>query len=143
MGKQIVAAAQVLLYINGAEYAKVSAFSFSVSTPKKEIRGIDSTDPTEYAVTTQTVTGQMEVYRQPADGGFEGTGIAAPLQYLSQEKYFSLAIVDQLTNATMFSALNCTIENQSWSFQSRALITGTMQFKALTYSNEVSNITTS
>ena len=136
MSYKLVATSQVMLYINGSVYAKVSSFSYSVATPKKEIRGLDSTDPTEYGITTQTVSGQMEIYRLASDGGLEGAGIVAPLSVLSREKYFTLSVIDRLTDTVMFTANNCTVENQSWSFATRALVTGSMTFRGITMQNE-------
>ncbi len=140
MGFKITTGSQVNLYINGAPYAKVLGFSFAVATPKREIRGIDSSDPSEFAITTQSVTGQLEIYRLTGDGGLEGSGIVAPLNLLTKEKYFSMALVDSLTDGLLFAAQNCTVENQSWDIRTKALVTGSMSFKALSWTNEASPV---
>jgi len=125
-----------MVYINGQVFGKVISFSYSVSTPKREVRGIDTVEASEFGVSTSVISGQLEVYRLAADGGLEGAGIAAPLNVLTREKYFTLAIIDRLTDTVMFSANNCTVEQQNWSFNVRSLVTGNFSFRAITMQNE-------
>jgi hypothetical protein len=61
--------------------------------------------------------------------------MAAPNGYNEQEKYFSIRVVDRTNEVTIFQADRCSVVSQNWSIQ-RGYVMGTVQFRALTWSNE-------
>ena len=132
-----LAGAHVVVYLNGRQYACVSGFSWNSSTPKKKIYGIDSMLPSELAPTTASITGQLQLYRLIGDGGIQGPGMAANFEAASREKYFTLQLIERRSDTCIFSAQYCSVESESWQAPAKGLITGTMSFSALSWTNEV------
>ncbi len=139
MGSSLIVSAQVLCYINGIPYSKVTAFQFSSETAKKEIRGLDSSEPYELAPTTNTVHGSLSVLRLLGDDGLEGDGITAPFLDQINQKYFSLLIVERRQNTVLFRADRCTITSQSWEMPARGMVTGSFTFTGIIWQNDASN----
>lgn len=137
MPSVMLTSAEVFLYINGLPFGRVGHFSYSVDTPRHKIHTVDSSIPFELAQGPSNVTGTMGVYRTHVDGAAEGVGMVATLQELPREKYFTMLLVDLVTHAVIFQANYCAVESQSWSFDSKSLVTGNVVFSALTYNNEV------
>lgn len=123
--------------INGRPYGVVSGFQWKSITPKRAIYAIDSVDPVELAITNTKITGTLSVYRTNGDGGAQGWGIGAPYESLSREKYFSVMLVDRATDRVLFEARYCSLVDEAWSVPSRGIITGSLSFEALSWSNEV------
>ena len=132
-----VVTAGVLLYINNRLYGKVTGFSFSSETPREPINGIDSIDPFELAANTTRVTGTIDVVRTVFDGGAEGAGLTTNFERVPQEKYFSILLLERGSDTTLFRADYCSVNRQSWSFPSRGIVTGTIEFEGLSWSNEM------
>jgi hypothetical protein len=83
----------------------------------------------------------MSIYRTVGDGGAEGGGMTAPAEELPREKYFSVLLVDRgASDAVIFQADDCSLTSQAWSVPSRGIVTGSLEFEALTWSNEVKPI---
>ncbi len=133
----LLGGAKVRLYINGLAFGRVTNFSWQSETPKKAIYGIDSTEPYELAVTTSRITGSISVLRSSGDGGAEGAGIAAPLHDLSKELYFSIALVEILTDTTIFEATRCSMTGQQWGAPAKGLMSGSISFEAIEWNNEI------
>lgn len=129
--------ARVSVYVNGKAYGRCSHFQFTSSTPLKEVRGLDSSIPAELAPTQASCHAQMNVWRTAADGGAEGAGMAVRYEDLPAGRYFSLMLIDQGTDQILFSAGSCSVESQSWDFPQKGAVQGTLNIKAITWSNEV------
>lgn len=132
----ILGGAKVILYINGLPYAAVTAFKWDSATPKKAIYGIDSADPYELAPTQNRITGMLMLLRIIGDGGAEGAGMVAQFPDVTLEKYFTLALVERSSDTQIFRADSCSVTSQSWDVPARGLVMGTLNFEALTWSNE-------
>jgi hypothetical protein len=115
----------------------VTDFQYSISTPRQSSYGLDATEPFELGVTTSSITGSLSLYRLSQDGGAEGAGFAATLPDLSRETYFSMMLIEEHSNTVLFEARRCSIESQSWTVASRSMVTGSVAFKAIEYSNEI------
>ena len=98
---------------------------------------VDSILPFELGSTASSVSGTMGLYRTTLDGAAEGPGMVAPLEEIPNEKYFSMALVDLITQIVIFQADFCSVESQSWSMDARGLVLGTISWSALSYQNEV------
>lgn len=133
----VVVSARVVCYINGKAYAQVSDFQFNSSTPHKAIYGIDSATPYELAPTQTKVSGQIGLYRIESDGGAEGAGIVPPQAYIQKGKYFTIMLVDRLTDSTLFRADQCVANGQNWNIPNKGIVTGSLQFEGMIWSNEV------
>lgn len=137
MSRSILAtSARVVLYANGRHYAQVTNFAWSAATPPKAIYGLDSGEPYELAPTITKVTGTMGLLRAVGDGGLEGAGVAPHLPDLPRGRYFSVTLVDRLTDVQIFRAERCWVVSQSWDVPSKGRITGSCVFEALDWNNE-------
>ena len=137
MGSKLTVAAQVKCLVNGQLFAEVSSMSWTSATPKKAVRGLDSSQPYELAVTSSSCTGQLSLYRITGSGGLEGAGIIPPYQDLPREKYFTLTLIDRLTDSVIFEAHHCSVTSQGWQVAAKSLIVGSMAFEAISWNNEV------
>lgn len=131
-----IVGATVDCYINGKLYSVVTSFRWSSDTSRRSIHGIDSAEPLELAPTITRVTGSVGLLRSHMDAGIEGVGVVAPLQDLSREKYFTIALMDRMTGTIIFKADNCSVMNQSWDVPARGMVTGQMTFEAIGWGNE-------
>jgi hypothetical protein len=134
---RVITGAAVVCYINGQQFGRVFGFSFKSLTPRKAIYGLDSVDPHELAPTQSRVTGTLRLYRTVADGGAEGAGMAANFEDLPREKYFTVQLVDRGTDKVLFQAQFCSAVSQSWDIPIKGIVTGTLEFEAITWSNEI------
>lgn len=134
---RIVHGASVSLYVNGVRFAQVTDFTFTISTPREEKRGIDSLEAFELALTEASVSGSLTVIRQSQDGGAEGAGMVAPFPELSREKYASFMLIEAHTNTVIFEARRCSVSSQTWSAATRSILTGRINFSAIEWANEV------
>jgi len=137
MRSLLLTGAQVIMYVNGVRFGRVSSFNWQSETPRKMIYAVDSVTPFELGTTVNAITGSMTVYRLSQDGGAEGAGMVAPVTDLSREKYFSMLLVDQTSGAVIFQADQCSVESQSWTARIHSYVEGQIAFRALTYNNEV------
>lgn len=133
---RLLTAARVIAYVNGRPYAAVISVKFDSATPKKAAYGIDSGEPFELMPTTTKIGGTMMLLRTVGDGGPEGNGLVAEFSLVPREKYFTLALVDRLTDTLIFRADQCSVLNQSWDIPAKGLAMGSLSFEALTWNNE-------
>jgi hypothetical protein len=133
----LLSSAQVVLFVNGNPFGRVSRFSYSVDTPRRKIHTVDSVLPFELATGVTNVSGSMGLYRTHLDGAVEGPGMVAPLEELPREKYFNILLIDLVSQTVVFQADFCSVESQSWSFEAKGLASGSVSFSALSYNNEV------
>ena len=135
----IITGPKVFLFINGIKVGRVFSFSWSSSTPKKPIYGLDSNEPYELAPTTTSITGSVSVYKFTGDGGAEGAGMTPTNPNIPSEKYFTLMLMDQVSSNVIFRADQCSVLGQNWSVAVRGLLTGNISFQALSWSNETAS----
>lgn len=124
------------MYVNGAPFGRVTSFRFSSSTPRDAIYAIDSLDPFELAPTRTRVTGSLGLVRTIADGGAEGAGMTSNYEQLSREKYFSLMLVERISDTVIFRADYCSVVTQQWDVSAKEMVRGSIEFEALDWSNE-------
>lgn len=132
-----IVSAGVLLYVNNQPFGKVTGFKFSSDTPRDAIQGIDAVDPFELAPTVTRVKGSLELVRTIGDGGVEGAGLTTNFEALPQEKYFSIMLVERISDTVLFRADYCSVQSQSWEFRAKEMVHGSVEFEALSWSNEV------
>lgn len=137
MSQQIVTGANCILYVNGKPFARVSQFRWTIQTPSKEIRGIDVPTVMEFAPTLIRVAGSMTLWRTKGDGGVEGAGLAPIQDELPRGKYFSLMLIERITDTVLFRCDQAKVEHQDWDARTKALVQGTVAFVGITSSNEV------
>lgn len=137
MRPRTVVSARAVLYINGSPFGRVTDFKWNVLQGIKENRGIDSVDPYELAVTASRVMFTMSVIKTGSDGGAEGAGMSAPFQDLPNQKYFSVMLVDRLTDTVMFQSDANMVVSQNWSVPVKGVVTGVIQAQGILWNNEV------
>jgi hypothetical protein len=135
---KVLTSAKVVLYINGKPLGRVTSFRFSSDTPWKEILGVDQNTPFEFAPTTTRCSGSVSLIRTVRDGGIEALGMTTHTSQLSRSKYCTLTLVDRTTDTVIFRADQCVVSNQSWDAQNKGIISGNVNFMALSWSNECS-----
>lgn len=135
---KIVTGARVVVYVNGNLFGRVDSFRWAYNTPKKEIRGIDVPYALEFAPTTQEIVATISIYKLAADGGAQGAGMSAEFVSISQEKYFTIQLVERVTDTTIFRSDFCSVQNENWEVSARGLLKGTVTFKGINIGNEVS-----
>lgn len=136
----LLTGSKVALFINGVMYGRVAAFHYTSETPRRVIYCVDSPSPFELAPTTNAVSGTMTVYRLIDDGAAEGAGMVAPIDELPREKYFTILMFNLLSGAVVFQAEFCSVQSQTWTFDAKSLATGTINFTAIRYDNEVRRV---
>jgi hypothetical protein len=133
----LLTSAQVILYVNGLRFGRVTGFSWTSDTPRRKIHAVDAVTPFELGMTVSSITGTLSVLRVAGDGAAEGAGMVAPVLDLSREKYFHMLLVDITTGFVVFQADFCSLESQQWTARPRSYLEGSLTFSALTYNNEV------
>ena len=134
---KVISTAGVVLHLNGKPFGRVRAFQWSINTPKKPINAIDSLQPFEFLPTASQVSGHLSIYRTVGDAGVEGAAMAARMEDIPREKYFSIQLVERGSDTIVFQAMYCSLVRQSWSAQEKGLVTGEIDFQALDWSNEL------
>ncbi len=132
----VLSGARVLCYINGKLFGRVTSFSWSSSTPRKKIRCVDIATPVELAATTTEITWQMGVVRTMGDGGMQGAGIVANLTNVIKEKYFTILLIERLSQLPVFQADLCQTDSEQWSITPKGLMAGTVAGSSITWVNE-------
>ena len=134
---RVLSSAAVVCYVNGVPFGRVTHFSWRSSTVRRAIYGLDTVDPSELAPTVTKCVGSVKLYRTVGDGGLQGAGMSAGYEDLPREKYFSLQLIDRGSDQVLFQAEYCTVNNESWDVAIKAVVTGSLEFEALAWSNEI------
>ena len=132
----LVTSAKVCCYINGNMVGRVTAFRWSSDSPRKAAYGLDCNTPYELMPTTSRCSGSVSLLKITGDGGIESLGMAAHSSQMVREKYFSLTIVDRVSDTLLFRADYCSVTNQSWDIAERSLVRGTVSFEGLYWNND-------
>jgi hypothetical protein len=131
----LVTGARLVMYLNGKRFASVSNFSPTEESPQREIHGIDTLEPIELVPGPLSCSGTMTIYRQVHDGGIEGGGMKPTWDAETRGKYFSILIVDRITDTVIWESRKNSVVRQSWSFPAKGYVTGNISFKGITYGN--------
>lgn len=141
MQSRLLQGARLAVYIDGRRFAQAYGFRFRSDTVKNEIRGIDNPEAYELATATASVSGSLSLWRLIGDGGAEGAGFTVAYPELTRERYFSIVLVERATQLVVFQADRCSLVSQSWDMPSKNYVTGTLDFKAINFSNETQVLT--
>lgn len=129
MRSRTLTGAQTKMYVNGRPYGRVAAIDWVVETPSADIQGIDTLQPTEAAPEAAHGTAELTVYRLHRDGGLQGAGMGAYWPDLAKLKYFSVLVVDRLTDTVLFRADRCTATSERWGVRTSGHVSGTVHLK--------------
>lgn len=135
MGK-LLTGAGVVCYVNGEEYGVVSGASWQVTYNRKAIYAIDSPTAHELAPAIVTITGTLRVFRVMLDGGAEGFGYVTFPKDIFAEEYVTINLIDSKSDSVLFNSNKCSVMSQSWDVPAKGLVTGTITFQAIDWSNE-------
>jgi len=128
----------IKVYINGQLFKPVVSLNFSLSSGHHAISGIDYNSPFELAPGPTRIKGSIELLRARMDGGLEGQGVAASHDDILLEKYFTLALVDRITDSVILYVEECVIIDQNWNVPSKNIMTGNATFEGIGWANEAS-----
>lgn len=132
----------VVCYFNGVPVGRVTAFSFRNELVQKEVRGIDFPLPFEIGGSMVATSGTIQLLRTTGDGGSQGMGIMPQQVDIASGRYFTILILDLREKRAVFYSEFCKAESEEWSISARSVITGTVSFKAISFSNEASSVPT-
>jgi hypothetical protein len=142
MSSLITVGAGVVCYINGIICGKIISFNYSAESPRRFIQTVDTLVPYEAVAGPTQVSGQIKMYRVRGDGGAEGLGLVGPQVMadgssgILNERYFTIAIVDRISDTTLFQSNYCSVISQNWGIE-RGHVIGTISFRALRFNNEI------
>jgi hypothetical protein len=134
---KIVAAAHILVYINGKLYGRCTSFTWTSNTPGRKIRVIDTQHPVELATTTIDVDWSMGVLRTVGDGGLQGVGVASmqPAD-MSLEKYFTIQLVERRSGLTIFRCDMNNANSENWQINAKMQMVGNVSASGIIWVNE-------
>lgn len=139
MSQKILTGANLVVYVNARPYGLVERFTWTEATPSRENRGIDTVEALELAPTHSSVSGTMEIWRLKADGGLEGAGLKTHSRQMNRGRYFSLTLIDRITDEIFFQADRCRVDSQTWPVAVKQLVKGTVSWKGLSMRNELTD----
>jgi hypothetical protein len=131
----LLTGAQVLCYINSRAFGRVADLGWTSDTPLEELRVVDVLEPVELIPQGVSVRGQLSIYRLRQDGGLQAAGMVATWADLTRQKYFSILVVDRVTDTVIFRADKCMVGSESWRF-GKGYVMGQVSFQGLGWSNE-------
>lgn len=137
MLSRILSAPEISVYINNHLLGECAGISTEIDSPRQELHTVDILQPAELTQMATRVSGSLQVYRIRRGGGAEAQGMIATFQDLTREKYFSILVLDRMTDTVVFRADNCSVTRQVWNVELRKLVMGTINFQSITWSNEV------
>jgi hypothetical protein len=129
--------ADIKVFINGRLYPWVVSARWSASYGRHAISGIDQSTPFELVSGACTVKGTFDILRIRASGGLQGAGIAAPERKILQEKYFSVTIVDRMTDTVILQIDQASVSDENWQTAAKSMLSGSFSFEGLAWVNEV------
>lgn len=142
MSSLVTVGAGVVCYINAKLCGKIINFDYMAESPRRFVQTVDTLIPFEAVAGPTQVTGRFSMYRVRGDGGAEALGIIGPQilasgeSGIANEKYFTIAIIDRLSDTTLFQSNYCSVISQSCSIN-RGQVIVNISFRALMYNNEV------
>lgn len=134
---KLVVGARVVLYVNGQMFGQVSGFQWSSTVVQKPIFALDSSSAYELVPTQARVVGSIQVYKVLGDGGAQGQAMTTQFQDVVRQRYFTLALVERTVGVILFEAGRCAFAGESWNAPVRGFVTGSINFEALEWENEV------
>lgn len=139
MANLLVIGAHAKVYVNGQPLGRTIELRTRTAYTRREVRVLDALLPVELIQSGVAVGGSLRVYRMHNDGGAEAAGIVAPIPDQTLEKYFSLLVLDRVTDTVLFRADRCSLNDQEWVYQSRGYVIGSLTFSCITGANEVAS----
>lgn len=131
-----IAAAQCTAWINGVQIGSVTGFNWRSMENRREVYALDQNEPYELVPTQSRVQCTLRFVRTLNDGGTQGMGMSGGFDAMVRERYFQFMITERQSDTVLFLAQDCSIVDESWDIQNRSYIQGTVDFTALTWSNE-------
>jgi hypothetical protein len=124
------------VYINGTLFGVINEIRWEQSYGRHAIHGIDSVFPFELASGQAMLTGSMSLYRLHNSAGLEGAGVVPRDHKLPRERYFSLQVVDNVTDTVVMQCDRAAVMNQSWNVASTQILQGSFSFMGIGWANE-------
>jgi len=132
---RLIVGAQVVLYLNGMPYAYVAEITPTITSPQKELRGIDTLLPFDTAPGQLTYNVSATIYRVRGSGGLEGQGFMPQWDKATRGKYFSALVMDRTNQEILFESQKSQIVAQTWKL-ARGIIMGQVQWIGISYKND-------
>jgi hypothetical protein len=141
MAGNLIVGAHAVLHINGMPYAYVSQLNPTITSPQKEIRGIDYLLPFDAAPGPLSYSVSAQIYRNRSHVGLEGEGLVPTWDKATRGKYFSAIIMDRITSTVLFESQRNLVTGQSWSI-GKGFVIGQVAWQGLGYTNDSSSFLT-
>ncbi len=103
---------------------------------RQEIPCIDRSTPIELPSGMCTIKGTMEIMRFRNSGGLQGVGIAAPEDRILLERYFSLTVVDRVSDKVILQIDEASVTEESWQTGAKGMVSGTFSFQGRQWTND-------
>lgn len=127
----------IKVYVNGRLYTVVTSVRWIASYGRNPIMAIDQSIPAELASGPCTVKGTLDIVRLRNSGGLQGAGLVPDDFVILRERYFSLTIVDRLSDTVLLQVDEASVGEENWSVPSRGLISGSFTFEGIGWTNDV------
>lgn len=137
MAAKVITGAHIVCYINSKLFGRVSSFNWDSQTMHKPIYGLDTADPFELAASQTKIGGTMTLYRLHSDGGAQGAGMVPKYEDMPRGRYFTVSLIDRSNDLLLFEARYCVVQSESWNVPAKGIITGSVHFEGIDWSNEV------
>lgn len=129
--------ADIKVYVNGKLYPVVVSIRWAASSGRQAIACIDRSTPVELASGGTSIKGTLEILRLRNSGGIQGSGIAAPEDKVLLERYWSLTVIDRLSDSVILQIDEASVVDENWSV-GRGLISGSFSFEGISWTNDSS-----
>lgn len=136
MRNATIKAGDLGIYVNGNLFGIVASLQWEQNFNRRAIGGIDSVFPFELAPGQALINGQMSVFHLHNTAALEGIGLSPRDFVVGRERYFSLQVVDRVTDAVVLQIDRCAINTQSWSAEAIGVLRGSFTFMGIGWANE-------
>jgi hypothetical protein len=132
-----VAGAHLKCFVNGKLLGYVMAVpAWVVQSDWGELREIDSVLARQLSPRMYAVSGTIQILRGRSTGGAEGAGLVPSAEAMLRQKYLTIEIQDRISQDIVYRALRCQVINQQWQITVKGLVTGTLNFRGISFANE-------
>ena len=131
----LITSAHCVAYVNSVPLARCCGLTYDISSPRREIHGIDMLAPVELVPMGLSIKGTLQIYRLHDDGGSEAIGLIPTWAKATKGKYFSLMVLNRLTDGVILQTNRCEVLNQSWTVSPKSFVLGTITWSGIDYNN--------
>ncbi len=129
--------ADLIIYINNKPFGVTTGIRYQLDEGQHPIYGIDQMTPFELASGQCSIKATVEVIRVRTQAGLEGAGIGIPETKVILKRYFSLSMVDRVTDTTILHVGQASAGTQAWGVNAKGELAGNFSFEGLVWTHEL------